>query len=130
MLFDYYGFPAHTYELSYPAPGEPKVAAEVARLLEAAGLPAGENDKRGFDHGVFVPMMIVDPKAEIPVVMVSIERDLDPARHIAIGKALAPLRDQGDRHRRQRHELSRPRAASGTATTAARPRSTPGSTKP
>ena len=95
MLFDYYGFPAHTYELSYPARGEPKVAAEVARLLEAAGFPAGENDKRGFDHGVFVPMMIVDPKAEIPVVMVSIERDLDPARHIAIGKALAPLRDQG-----------------------------------
>ena len=95
MLFDYYGFPPHTYELSYPAPGEPKVAAEVKRLLEAAGLPVGENDSRGFDHGVFVPMLIVDPKAEIPVVMVSIERDLDPARHIAIGKALAPLRDQG-----------------------------------
>ena len=95
MLFDYYGFPAHTYELSYPAPGEPKVAAEVKRLLEAAGLPVGENDKRGFDHGVFVPFLIVDPKAQIPVVMLSIERDLDPKRHIAIGKALAPLRDQG-----------------------------------
>jgi len=95
MLFDYYGFPPHTYELSYPAPGEPRVAAEVKRLLEAAGLPVGENATRGFDHGVFVPFLIVDPKAEIPVVMLSIERDLDPARHIAIGKALAPLRDQG-----------------------------------
>ena len=95
MLFDYYGFPAHTYQLSYPAPGEPNVAAEVKRLLEAAGLPVGENDKRGFDHGVFVPFLIVDPKAQIPVVMLSIERDLDPARHIAIGKALAPLRDDG-----------------------------------
>ncbi len=95
MLFDYYGFPDHTYELSYPAPGEPKVAAEVKRLLEAAGLSVGENAKRGFDHGVFVPFLIVDPKAEIPVVMLSIERNLDPERHIAIGKALAPLRDQG-----------------------------------
>jgi aromatic ring-opening dioxygenase catalytic subunit (LigB family) len=95
MLFDYYGFPAHTYQLRYPAPGEPKLAAEVKRLLEAAGLPVGENDERGFDHGVFVPMLIVDPKAEIPVVMLSIARDLDPARHIATGKALAPLRDHG-----------------------------------
>ncbi len=95
MLFDYYGFPAHTYQLSYPAPGEPKVAAEVERLLAAAGLPVGKNAERGFDHGVFVPFLIVDPKAEIPVVMLSIERDLDPERHIAIGKALAPLRDQG-----------------------------------
>jgi aromatic ring-opening dioxygenase catalytic subunit (LigB family) len=95
MLFDYYGFPAHTYKLSYPAPGEPKVAAEVKRLLEAAGLPVGENATRGFDHGVFVPFLIVDPKAEIPVVMLSILRDLDPARHIAVGKALAPLRDEG-----------------------------------
>jgi aromatic ring-opening dioxygenase catalytic subunit (LigB family) len=95
MLFDYYGFPPHTYELDYPAPGEPKAAAEAKRLIEAAGLAVGEDDRRGFDHGVFVPMLIVDPKAEIPVVMVSIERSLDPARHIAIGKALAPLRDQG-----------------------------------
>jgi aromatic ring-opening dioxygenase catalytic subunit (LigB family) len=95
MLFDYYGFPAHTYELSYPAPGDPALAADVKRLLEAAGLPVGENAKRGFDHGVFVPMLIVDPEAEIPVVMLSIERGLDPERHIAIGKALAPLRDEG-----------------------------------
>ena len=95
MLFDYYGFPPHTYELSFPAPGEPRLAAEVKRLLEAAGLAAGEDDGRGFDHGVFVPFLIVDPKAEIPVVMMSIERNLDPARHLAIGKALAPLRDQG-----------------------------------
>ena len=95
MLFDYYGFPPHTYELSYPAPGEPKVAAEAKRLMEAAGLSVGEDAARGFDHGVFVPMLIVDPKAEIPVVMASIERNLDPKRHIEIGKALAPLRDQG-----------------------------------
>ena len=95
MLFDYYGFPKHTYELSYPAPGEPGVAAEVKQLLEAAGLSVGEDDKRGFDHGVFVPFLIVDPQARIPVVMVSLRGDLDPAFHVAMGKALAPLRDRG-----------------------------------
>lgn len=95
MLYDYYGFPPHTYELKYPAPGAPRLAAEVKRLLAAAGVPAGENAERGFDHGVFVPFLIVDPKAEIPVVMVSLRRDLDPAFHVAMGKALAPLRDEG-----------------------------------
>ena len=95
MLFDYYGFPEHTYKLSYPAPGAPEVAAEVKRLIEAAGLPVATDGERGFDHGVFVPFLIVDPKAEIPVVMLSLRKDLDPAFHIRLGKALAPLRDQG-----------------------------------
>jgi aromatic ring-opening dioxygenase catalytic subunit (LigB family) len=95
MLFDYFGFPAHTYQLSYPAPGAPAVAAEVKRLLAAAGVAVGENAERGFDHGVFVPFLIVDPEAAIPVVMLSLQRDLDPALHIAIGKALGPLREQG-----------------------------------
>ena len=95
MLFDYYGFPEHTYKLSYPAPGDPELAAEVKRLIEAAGLPVATDESRGFDHGVFVPFLIVDPKAEIPVVMLSLRRDLDPAFHIKLGKALKPLRDQG-----------------------------------
>ena len=95
MLFDYFGFPAHTYQLSYPAPGAPAIAAEVKRLIAGAGLPVGENAERGFDHGVFVPFLIVDPEAAIPVVMLSLQRDLDPALHIAVGKALAPLREQG-----------------------------------
>ncbi len=95
MLFDYYGFPEHTYKLNYPAPGDSGLAAEVKALLEKAGLAAGEDGTRGFDHGVFVPFLIVDPAANIPVVTMSIERNLDPARHIAVGKALAALRDQG-----------------------------------
>ena len=95
MLYDYYGFPEHTYKLSYPAPGEPELAAEVKRLIEAAGLPVATDGERGFDHGVFVPFLIVDPKAEIPVVMLSLRKDLDPAFHIKLGKALEPLRDQG-----------------------------------
>ena len=95
MLYDYNGFPPHTYKLSYPAPGDPELAAEVKRLIEAAGLPVATDGERGFDHGVFVPFLILDPKAEIPVVMLSLRKDLDPAFHIKLGKALAPLRDQG-----------------------------------
>jgi aromatic ring-opening dioxygenase catalytic subunit (LigB family) len=67
----------------------------VKRLIEAAGLPVATDGERGFDHGVFVPFLILDPKAEIPVVMLSLRKDLDPAFHIKLGKALAPLRDQG-----------------------------------
>jgi len=95
MLYDYYGFPEHTYKLSYPAPGDPELGAQVKGLIEAAGLPVVTDSERGFDHGVFVPFLIVDPKAEIPVVMLSLRKDLDPAFHIKIGKALQPLRDQG-----------------------------------
>jgi aromatic ring-opening dioxygenase catalytic subunit (LigB family) len=95
MLYDYYGFPDHTYKLSYPAPGDPELAKEVKRLIEAAGLAVATDSSRGFDHGVFVPFLIVDPKAEIPVVMLSLRHDLDPAFHIKLGKALEPLRDEG-----------------------------------
>jgi aromatic ring-opening dioxygenase catalytic subunit (LigB family) len=95
MLFDYYGFPEHTYRLSYPAPGSPELAARVRHMLEAAGIAAATDGERGFDHGVFVPFLIMDPQARIPVVTLSLQQDLDPARHIAIGAALAPLRDDG-----------------------------------
>jgi aromatic ring-opening dioxygenase catalytic subunit (LigB family) len=95
LFFDYYGFPEHTYRLSYPAPGEPALAGRIRDLLEAAGLPAGEDDARGFDHGVFVPFLLVDPQASIPVVQLSLQRGLDPATHIAAGRALERLRDEG-----------------------------------
>jgi len=95
MLFDYYGFPEHTYHLSYPAPGAPDVAEKVRALLTAAGIETATDSQRGFDHGVFVPFLIVDPEARIPVVMLSLQQNLDPAFHIAVGKAIAPLRDDG-----------------------------------
>jgi aromatic ring-opening dioxygenase catalytic subunit (LigB family) len=95
MLFDYYGFPPHTYELHYPAPGDPMLATRVRRLFSQAGITSGEDAARGFDHGVFVPFMIVDPATQIPVVMLSLKRHLDPARHLTIGAALTPLRDEG-----------------------------------
>jgi len=92
MFYDYYGFPEHTYRLQYPAPGSPEVAARVVGALTAAGLPAGTEHVRGYDHGVFVPFMLVDPDATIPVVPLSLIAGLDPAQHLAVGRALAPLR--------------------------------------
>lgn len=95
MLYDYYGFPPHTYELKYPAPGAPKLGTRVHTLLQQASLSANLDEQRGFDHGVFVPMLIVDPDASIPVVMVSLRQGLDPAYHMAVGAALTSLRDEG-----------------------------------
>ena len=95
MLFDYSGFPPHTYKLSYPAPGAPVLAERVRGLLQDANIDCGTDNKRDFDHGVFVPQLIIDPEAKIPVVMLSMRHDLDPAAHMAMGKALAPLRDEG-----------------------------------
>jgi len=95
LIFDYQGFPEHTYQLEYPAPGSPELAARVRDLLTHAGIASQEDATRGFDHGVFVPFLLMYPDADIPVVQLSLRADLDPAAHIAIGQALAPLRDEG-----------------------------------
>ena len=95
MLFDYYGFPEHTYRLDYPAPGSPALAARVIELLDVAGIASDEDTTRGFDHGVFVPFLLMYPDADIPVVQLSLQTGLDPEAHLAIGRALAPLRDEG-----------------------------------
>jgi aromatic ring-opening dioxygenase catalytic subunit (LigB family) len=95
MLFDYNGFPPHTYQLSYPAKGDPALAEQVLKLLQGAGIAHATDAVRGFDHGVFVPMLIADPDAGIPVVTMSIRKDYDPAAHIALGEVLVDLREQG-----------------------------------
>lgn len=95
LLFDYGGFPPHTYKLTWPAPGDPALAERVHDLIRAAGFPAAKDATRGFDHGVFVPLKVAFPEADIPCIQLSLARDLDPARHIALGQALAPLRDEG-----------------------------------
>ena len=95
MLFDYYGFPPHTYQLRYPAPGAPALAERVTGLIQAAGLPAAQDSERGYDHGVFIPMLLAFPDADIPVLQLSLLQDLDPEAHLAMGRALAPLRDEG-----------------------------------
>ncbi|HEY2032182.1 MAG TPA: class III extradiol ring-cleavage dioxygenase [Rhizomicrobium sp.] len=95
MIYDYTGFPPHTYQLKYPAPGAPKVAERVVELLKAAGLPAKTSPSRGFDHGVFIPFLLIFPDADIPVVPLSLKRNLDPQEHLAAGRALQALRDEG-----------------------------------
>lgn len=95
MLYDYSGFPPETYEFVWPAPGAPEVAGMVTDHLKAAGLSFGEDPQRGFDHGTFVPMMRVDPEARTPTFQLSLIQGLDPRAHIELGRALAPLREQG-----------------------------------
>ena len=95
MLYDYGGFPAHTYQIHYDAPGSPELAARVQGLIEAAGLPAASDAQRGYDHGTFVPLYVMYPKADVPVVQLSMRANYDPLEHVALGRALAPLRDEG-----------------------------------
>ncbi len=95
MLFDYYGFPEHTYRLGYPAPGAPQLATRARALLSAAGLSCDEARGRGFDHGVFIPFMLIYPQADMPILQMSLQKGASVAEHLAIGRALAPLREQG-----------------------------------
>ena len=94
-IFDYYGFPEATYRLAFDAPGSPALAIRVRGLLEAAGIPTAVNAERGYDHGVFIPLLLATPDADIPVVQLSLRADLDPEAHLAAGRTLAPLRDEG-----------------------------------
>ena len=95
LLFDYSGFPDHTYLLEWDAPGAPALAQRVKALLEGAGFSVAENDTRGWDHGVFIPMKVAVPDADIPTVQLSLRKSLDPADHVRAGQALAALRDEG-----------------------------------
>ena len=95
LIYDYSGFPEHTYRLTWPAPGSPELASRIRELLSAANIANAEDDARGLDHGVFIPMKLVFPQADVPVVQVSLRRGLDPAEHLALGRALAPIRNQG-----------------------------------
>jgi aromatic ring-opening dioxygenase catalytic subunit (LigB family) len=95
ILYDYAGFPPASYQITWPAPGDPALAARVQELLAAAGIASGADPRRGFDHGTFVPLKLTYPEAEIPTVQLSLRRGLDPREHLALGRALAPLRDEG-----------------------------------
>ncbi|HWL62164.1 MAG TPA: class III extradiol ring-cleavage dioxygenase [Steroidobacteraceae bacterium] len=95
LVYDYYGFPAHTYQLRYDVPGAPVLAAHIAALLQRAGFAAQVDPVRGLDHGVFVPLKVAFPDATVPVVELSLDAGLDAALHLAAGRALAPLRAEG-----------------------------------
>ena len=90
-MYDYYGFPEESYNIQYPCAGEPSLAGEVYKLLGDAGIEARLDEARGFDHGVFVPLKIMYPEANIPCVQLSLVHTLDPSRHIEIGQALRTL---------------------------------------
>jgi aromatic ring-opening dioxygenase catalytic subunit (LigB family) len=95
MVYDYFGFPAHTYQVQYPAPGSPDVALKVQALLQKAGIGVRLDPTRGLDHGTFVPLVVIYPNAGIPVLQLSIKKDLDPKAHFEVGRALASLREEG-----------------------------------
>lgn len=94
LLYDYYGFPPESYEFKYPAPGNPKLAKEVSGLLSENGIPCKMTMERGFDHGLFVPLIMMYPGADIPVTELSLIRSLNSKEHIDLGKALKKLTEK------------------------------------
>ena len=94
-IHDFGGFPAALYALQYPAPGEPALASRIVEQLGAAGIDASLDHARGLDHGAWVPLRYLRPQADVPVVQVSLPHDSDPAGALQLGRALAPLRDEG-----------------------------------
>jgi len=94
LIYDYSGFPASTYALRYDAPGDPPLAREICELLQAGSISSKEDALRGWDHGVFIPLKVAFPNADIPLVQLSLKTGLDPAEHLAAGRALARLRDE------------------------------------
>ncbi|MBU4236783.1 MAG: dioxygenase [Proteobacteria bacterium] len=94
LLYDYSGFPQESYEIQYPVPGKPALARKICNILNKYGIEADLTEERGFDHGVFVPLKIMYPAADIPCVQLSLINNLDPAKHIQIGKALAGLQEE------------------------------------
>lgn len=95
LIYDYYGFPKESYEIKYPSPGDPALASRVHDLVKAAGLPVALDPERSLDHGVFVPLKVLLPAADIPVLQLSLFSSLRPEEHLALGRALAPLRKEG-----------------------------------
>lgn len=94
-MHDFGGFPRALYQLRYPAPGSPPVAARVSELLRASGLECETDRGRGLDHGAWVPLLLMYPQADIPVLQLSVQPHLGPEHHLRIGRALAPLRQEG-----------------------------------
>jgi aromatic ring-opening dioxygenase catalytic subunit (LigB family) len=95
LFYDYYGFPEFTYKLQWPAKGDAGLALQVEKLLKTSGFRTDMDDKRGYDHGTFVPMMVAFPDVNVPVVQLSLIKGLNPQTHIKMGKALEPLRKEG-----------------------------------
>ncbi|MGH7056569.1 MAG: DODA-type extradiol aromatic ring-opening family dioxygenase [Acetobacteraceae bacterium] len=93
-IHDFRGFPPALFAISYPAPGAPELAEEIAASLRAAGIAAELDRKRGLDHGAWVPLILAYPEADTPVLELSVQTPLGPAHHLALGRALARLRER------------------------------------
>jgi 4,5-DOPA dioxygenase extradiol len=93
IIYDYRGFPPESYEIQYPCPGNPPLAISIAKELEKAGINVSTDNVRGFDHGLYVPLKIMYPEADIPCVQLSLINSLDPAAHIELGRSLQGLAD-------------------------------------
>lgn len=91
MFYDYYGFPDKAYEINYPAPGNPGLATRIVEILNHQNIAARIDGQRGFDHGLFIPLRLMYPEADIPALQLSLLRGLNPAAHLALGKALQEL---------------------------------------
>ena len=91
LIYDYYGFPQETYEIQYPTPGHPTLARKAVDLFTAAGIKSRTDDRRGFDHGLFIPLTLMFPDADIPCIQISLCADLDPTTHTKMGEALKSL---------------------------------------
>jgi aromatic ring-opening dioxygenase catalytic subunit (LigB family) len=91
LFYDYYGFPEEAYAITYPAPGNPELAGRIAGLLKGNGIEAEVDPRRGFDHGLFIPLKLMYPAADIPCLQLSLLQGLDPAAHLALGRALRQL---------------------------------------
>ncbi|CAH2062385.1 unnamed protein product, partial [Iphiclides podalirius] len=95
LYFDYYGFPPESYKYKYDAPGNPELADRIKKSLEKSGIECRLDPKRGWDHGVFVPMMLINPEADVPIIQVSVLSNQDPEQHYNLGKALYEFRKEG-----------------------------------
>lgn len=91
LIYDYYGFPKQSYEIRYPAAGHPDLALKAVALLKEAGIKAEADDKRGFDHGVYIPLTLMLPNANVPCIQISLSKGLDAQSHLLMGQALRPL---------------------------------------
>jgi aromatic ring-opening dioxygenase catalytic subunit (LigB family) len=91
LFYDYYGFPQQAYEITYPAPGNPELAQKISNMLNRDGIESKKDNNRGFDHGLFIPLKMMYPNADIPMTQLSLVKGLDPKVHIEIGKSLRKI---------------------------------------
>lgn len=94
MFYDYYGFPEEAYSIQYPAPGSPELAQKIAGMLKENNIPTRIDNQRGFDHGLFIPLKMMYPQADIPCLQLSLLSGLSSSAHLALGRALRGLRSE------------------------------------